>query len=165
MPYVFGANSNDGLWGNAILNRASMTAVDIHHFITTQNLRRGVIQARVSTQMGPVWVFGTHLDNPRGAEQVRLAQVTQMLDFTRDHRPAVIMGELNADPDDPVLRRLSDAGFSDTERSLDPETFTSDNHRRIDYILVSPGVGAGDVQVPKSAARDHRLVVATLRVR
>ncbi|HEU5422820.1 MAG TPA: endonuclease/exonuclease/phosphatase family protein, partial [Nitrolancea sp.] len=74
MQAIFGANSDDGLWGNAILSRAPLTDAAREQYTSTQNLKRSVVSARVETAAGPLWIYGTHLDNPVGATQVRLDQ-------------------------------------------------------------------------------------------
>lgn len=165
MPYVFGPNSDDGLWGNAILTRAPVRDVGLRQYTTTQNLKRSAIEVRLATEAGDLWVFGTHLDDPAGAEEVRLSQVNELIDFWGGREPALIFGDLNSEPDDEVLARLAAAGFSDLGASLDPSAYTSDDRRRIDYILGTPGVEVREIHVPDSRASDHRPVVATIAVR
>src|SRR5690606_22035388 len=81
MPYVFGTNADDGICGNAILTRAPILEVAHRQYTTTQNLKRRVIGVRLATERGDLWVFGTHLDDPTEAGQVRMTQVTELIDF------------------------------------------------------------------------------------
>ncbi len=164
MPYTFGSASDDGLWGNAILSRAPITAVERHRYGLTQYRKRAAIGVRLETETGEVWVYGTHLASPKGAGQIRLVQVRELLNFWDGKKPALILGDLNADPDDAALNALRAAGFQDAGRSLGPEGFTSQDHRRIDYVLTTPDVTVEEVHIPSGWASDHRAVVARLRL-
>lgn len=164
MPYVFGANSDDGLWGNAILSRAPMSEVSRHQYDTTDNLKRGVISVRVETEASEVWVFGTHLDNPSGAGEVRLQQVNEFLGVIAGRSPAILAGDFNADPDSDVLQTLAAAGLSDHALQIGlPDTTSSDN-RRIDYILTTAGVTVLDIRIPNEWTSDHLPVVARVLI-
>ncbi len=165
MPYVFGANSGDGLWGNAILTRAPILDSVSERYTVTENLKRSVTGVEIATQAGTLWVFGTHLDNPGNAGEIRLAQTRQLLEFVKGRSPALILGDLNSDPGDPVLSTLNAAGFTDPGKSLREGAFTSSDRRRIDYILVPPGVTVRDLRIPDSTASDHRPVVARIQIR
>jgi endonuclease/exonuclease/phosphatase family metal-dependent hydrolase len=164
MQAAWGPASADGLWGNAILTRAPFSAVEYRRFSRTQNLRRSVLSVRVEADGGALWVIGTHLDNPRGAGAVRLAQTEELLAFWAGHTPVVIGGDLNADPGDPVIVRLLDAGLVDVAADLGPEATTSDDGRRIDYVLVSPEITVVEARVLDRWSSDHRPVVAVLRM-
>ena len=162
MPAVFGASSDDGLWGNAVLTRAPIDAVTIRRYRTTENLDRGVTEVRLATEAGDLWVFSTHLDNPSGAGAVRLEQVDQLLDAWASRTPALLMGDLNATPDSDVLAALRDAGFTDLGAALGPTETTSEDGRRIDYILATDQIAARSVRIPSTWTSDHRPVVADL---
>lgn len=162
MHVFFGGNSDDGLWGNAILSRAPLQAVELHRFTETENLKRGMVGARVETEAGPLWVFGTHLDNPRGAGGVRLQQVDELLRAWDERAPSILLGDLNAEPDDDVLARLSKAGFADLGAALGPNDVTSEDGRRIDYILATSTIVVRSIEIPDTDASDHKPVVATI---
>lgn len=164
MPYVFGANSDDGLWGNAILTRAPMSNVSRHQYATTDNLKRGVITVQIATESGDVWVFGTHLDNPAGAGEVRLRQVNELIDVIAGRTPAVLAGDFNADPDSDVLQALAAAGMIDHALHIGLPDTTSSDARRIDYVLASADVTFVDIHVPRVWTSDHLPVVARVRV-
>jgi endonuclease/exonuclease/phosphatase family metal-dependent hydrolase len=164
MPYIFGPNSDDGQWGNAILSRAPLSLTDNYQYETTQNLKRGVLSALVETEAGGVWVFGTHLDNPRGAGDVRLRQVNELIGVIGGRTPALLLGDLNAEPDSDVLATLAAAGFVDHADLLDPGATTSQDHRRIDYILASAGLTVTAMHVPQVWTSDHLPVVARVVV-
>ncbi|MBX5446722.1 endonuclease/exonuclease/phosphatase family protein [Sphaerobacter sp.] len=164
MPYVFGTNADDGIWGNAILTRALILEVAHRQYTTTQNLKRGVIGVRLATERGDLWVFGTHLDDPTEAGQVRMTQVTELIDVWGGRTPALLLGDLNAEPDSEVLQALAAAGFVDLGEVLGPEAWTSEDHRRIDHILATTGIELRDIEILDSRASDHRPVVARLTI-
>jgi endonuclease/exonuclease/phosphatase family metal-dependent hydrolase len=164
MPYVFGANSDDGLWGNAILSRAPMSEVSRHQYETTENLKRGVITVRIDTEAGGLWIFGTHLDNPRGAGEVRLRQVNELIDVIGGRSPALLLGDFNADPDSDVLQALDTAGMIDHVLHIGLDATTSSDHRRIDYVLASSDVVFLDAHVPQTWTSDHLPVVARVQI-
>ncbi len=164
MQAAWGPASADGLWGNAVLTRAPVSAVELRRFSQTQNLRRSALAVRVEAGGGSLWVIGTHLDDPRGAGAVRLAQVEELVAFWAGRTPVVIAGDLNAEPGDAVIARLLDAGLVDAALGLGPEGTTSDDGRRIDYVLVSPEITVLEARVLDRWSSDHRPVVATLRM-
>jgi endonuclease/exonuclease/phosphatase family metal-dependent hydrolase len=134
---------------------------------------------RIATLVGLTAVAGgqalgvanTHLDEHR--PENRAASVDLLLGWLRPGLPWVIMGDLNATPDDPVLERLAAAGF----RSALPANAGGTVHgftgrtdgRRVDHILVDQGwevVSAG-VDTTRPGGRlpsDHWPLVAELRL-
>lgn len=162
MPIYFGGNSDDGLWGNAILARAPVSGVQEHHFTVTQNLKRGTIEAQVPTANGDFWVVGTHLDNPGNADAIRIEQTQQLLSNLDGRTPAIVMGDFNADPGTEVLHTFSLSGFNDPGVSLLPNVYTTTDQRRIDYILVPNDFQVESMRVVDSQASDHKPVVAVL---
>lgn len=164
MPYVWGAASDDGLWGNAILSRFPMGETGVQMFASTQNLKRSATAAQVELLTQNLWVFGTHLDNPRGAGEARMEQVTELLSFWNERQPAVLAGDFNSQPGDDVMSTILNAGFVDSGATLDDTIGTSADNRRIDYILTAGAVEILDIWVPDSDASDHKPVVARLRV-
>jgi endonuclease/exonuclease/phosphatase family metal-dependent hydrolase len=103
--------------------------------VTVARLRRG------ATRLG---VANTHLDHEGAiARDQGAALIAGWLAQERD-RPWVVLGDLNAVPGSPPVRRLLDAGFVDV---LPPDAggtehaFTGAHDRtRIDYVLAGPGV-------------------------
>lgn len=165
MTYAFGAASDDGLWGNMVLSRLPILGVERLQYTVTRNRKRAVVAVHLQTSAGDLWVLGTHLAAPKDAGRIRRAQVSELLALWPSRTPALILGDLNADPDGEELGALRDAGFVDTGRSLGPDAFTSEDRRRIDYILATPDVQILDVRIPPSQASDHRPVVARVRLR
>ncbi len=137
-----------------------MSSVSIRRFDSTENLRRSVIKVRVDTVAGPVDVYGTHLDDPADAVEVRADQAEQLVEFIGGAHPALLGADLNSEPDSEVLHVLEQAGF----RDAGPETgVTSPNGgRRIDFILVTSDIEVRDARIPESEASDHNPVVSDL---
>lgn len=155
MPFYFGAASDDGLWGNAILTKAPVSDEEARKFRSSANLRRSVLGVTVETKDGPpLRVLATHLDNPGGAGQVRLEQVEQLLAFWNQQIPAIIAGDFNATPDSDVVQRLRRAGFNDRGDLIGDAT-TSEDNRRIDYIFTTAGLTVTDVRIDPVWTSDH----------
>lgn len=152
--------------------------------------RRQALAVNLDAASGPFWVITTHLAWKKEDGASRLAQVEELLDFTRNLvGPLLLAGDLNATPDEPPMQRLMEAGFQDLFAHCNPGQpgITWDNanpfiqshstkfpDRRIDYVLVrknSPGhlnaLGC-EVACRKPATdglfpSDHYGVLATLR--
>jgi endonuclease/exonuclease/phosphatase family metal-dependent hydrolase len=162
MPFVFGPASGDDLWGNVILSRAPLSDIERHRYESSQNLQRGAIEAHVATEAGALLVLGTHLDNPSGAGAVRLDQANQLIGFRAGRAPAVVAGDLNADPDSDVLLALRDSGLVDAGAAANVPT--SEDGRRIDYILTTPDITNMETRTGEAWTSDHLPVVARLRL-
>jgi endonuclease/exonuclease/phosphatase family metal-dependent hydrolase len=162
MNYAFGANSDDGLWGNVVLSRAPLGATRTMQYDVTENLKRSAIEVQVETQVGDLWVLGTHLDDPPDAGAVRLQQAEELVASWNQRSPALVMGDMNSDPNDPVIVTLRSAGFVDYGEALNAPAYTSHDHRRIDYILGTRDMLLRDIHIPNVWTSDHRPVVATV---
>ncbi|HEU5174011.1 MAG TPA: endonuclease/exonuclease/phosphatase family protein [Gemmatimonadaceae bacterium] len=125
----------------------------------------GFLEALIDVRgSGRLRVFNTHLDYRRDPA-VRRRQVAEMLERIGPATTATILfGDLNASSDapelQPLFQRLTDAwpaakGPGFTIPADQPE-------RRIDYVLVSPGLTGGNAWVPATAASDHRPVVVEI---
>lgn len=164
MPYVFASGAGDELWGNAILSRAPMSNVERHRFSSVANLKRAVAVVQLQTEVGPLWVFGTHLDNIRREDAVRYEQVRQLIEIRAGRAPAVLAGDFNADPGSDVMQALLAGGWHDSGAELGPEATTTPDRRRIDYILVSDGVEVLQPRIIQRWTSDHLPYVAHLRL-
>jgi len=169
MPYIFGPTA-DPFWGNAILSRYPILAYSRHDLPPRDLLiPRGFITALIDLGNGEkLKVIATHFHHLKGDTEIRQLQARTIIDFMAgiDGKRTVLLGDLNAGPKDPEILMLQRARLIDTGNVMDPHlayTFTSDNpHQRIDYILISPDLQIGDIQVPLSTASDHLPVVAII---
>ncbi len=129
-------------------------------------LAPGFPEVLLSAYGRPLWVYVTHLDY-RADPAVREAQVADMdAIMDRGHGPKLLLGDFNAQPDDPELAplwtRLTDALTATGQRGT-PTWPAGAPTKRIDYVTYSPGLRATRAYVPDTLASDHRPVVADLR--
>jgi endonuclease/exonuclease/phosphatase family metal-dependent hydrolase len=117
-------------------------------------------------------VVNTHLDERLAENRGRSAE--QLLGWLRDDLPWLLVGDLNARPDEEAVRTLLSGGFA----MAVPDGLGGTTHqwkggtggRRIDYILVSDGweVLDGGVDHSRPGGRlpsDHWPVYAEVRLR
>jgi endonuclease/exonuclease/phosphatase family metal-dependent hydrolase len=127
----------------------------------------GFPEVRVLARGRPLWVYVTHLDY-RADPSVRVMQVADMKQIMdRRHGRKLLLGDFNAQPDDPELAPLwtglTDAMTVAGQRTT--PTWPADvPTKRIDYVTFSPSdMEVSGVHVPDTLASDHRPVVADLR--
>ena len=162
MQYVWQGTIGD-LYGNAILSRMPLT--DVRRVLYTKepavrHVQRGALLARVSG----VLVIVTHLDEHGDASDVRQRQMRELLRAWGGASPAVIAGDLNAEPASLELDLLAQSGFSDLalQAGTDEATFPSEKpKKRIDYIW-GIGVSGSQAHTVASTASDHRAVVVNV---
>ena len=111
-----------------------------------------------------VHIFNTHLDY-RPDPALRRRQVGEILEIIRQKKgPVILMGDLNADPEDPEIGELFEL-FNDAWENGEGGGFTfpaDDPQKRIDYILYTDHFEVTGVFVPNTQKSDHRPVIATL---
>ena len=127
----------------------------------------GFLDAVVRIAGQDVHVYDTHLDY-RADPSVRRLQVADMIAFLRHpSAPAILMGDLNAEPGAPELAPLF-AVFHDAwsgNRDAGKTYPADDPKKRIDYVLVSGPIWVRGASVPATLASDHRPVVSVLALR
>lgn len=185
MHYVYGANldlarsdggAGNSQYGNAILSEYPIIDAENHlltsiEYTERPTEQRGLLEAVINVKGHHVGFYSTHLDHQR-AEQREL-QAREIMQITGEsQRPAVVVGDLNAEPDAPELQGLFEA-FTDTFAALgqdDAYTFAPDGapvedaSLRIDYVLVSEDVRPQAAHVVRTSASDHLPIVADLRI-
>jgi endonuclease/exonuclease/phosphatase family metal-dependent hydrolase len=161
--------------GNAVLSRWPIGRRDVRRLpregagtADDEGEERLVVLAEVEGPRGPIQVFCAHLSWRGDHSGVRQEQVAAICGFVRECRPrsfpAVLLGDLNADPDSDELRALTGQRavpvpgvmFRDTWAwSGNPDrgaTWSNDNpfaaasldlDRRIDHILVAAPKAGG----------------------
>lgn len=123
-------------------------------------------------------VVNTHL--AERSEAARAASATTLVRWMADSpAPWIVLGDLNATPDDPPVRALLEAGFRDVLADLPADgpgaatghewTGKTDG-RRIDHILVSPEFEVVEASIVRRRPfgrlpSDHWPVVARLSLR
>ena len=155
-------------YGNALVSRYPILSAETvpipdpdprtgHDYYET----RCVIKAVIDVGGAPVTVLGTHFGlNPD--ERQNAADTVLRLAAETD-TPVILMGDLNAVPADPVIKRLS-AVFTDAAKALgnEEDTFASDApYERIDYIFLR-GLTPLEIHPVKQIASDHFALTAEL---
>ena len=166
MPYFFGPSSGP-LWGNAILSRYPITsAVNVSLPSEGLPLERSFIAAILQVGGLNFQVIAVHLHHVEGDSDIRVGQVSALLDFYNHSSRTVIMGDFNAEPNDPEIKLLRAAGLRDVLLSIEPPpayTFRSDDlFQRIDYIWVSPDLAWSGVHLITGTASDHQGIIADI---
>ncbi len=128
--------------------------------------QRGLLEAVVNVRGVRVRIANTHLQHNSAVE--RTAQVQAIMELLADSQePVVLLGDLNARPNDPELAPLSerydDAWLEGGEG--DGFTYSAAQPRaRIDYVFVSPAIGVESATVLDTLASDHLPLVAELEL-
>jgi endonuclease/exonuclease/phosphatase family metal-dependent hydrolase len=161
--------------GNAVLSRWPIGRREVRRLpreaagaADDEGEERLVVLAECDGPRGPIQVYCAHLSWRGDHSGIRQAQVAEICRFVREHRPrsfpAVLLGDLNADPDSAELRMLTgqqtvpvpgvmfrDAwtAAGNVERGA---TWSNDNpfaaasldlDRRVDHILVAAPKAGG----------------------
>ncbi len=164
-----------GEYGNAILSVLPIAATEIHPLSFSPGHERRIIleiQVFVEADTGermPIRFLATHLDHTSDPTD-RLAAVPIINRFAEEQpdMPTVLAGDLNAEPESDVLRRLFNL-WNDSIGAGDRFTWPAEEpDRRIDYILYQPesrwAVRKFRV-LDETVASDHRPVFAVLELK
>ena len=153
-----------GLYGIGLLTRHQF--VDVHNIKLPHPVermdQRGLLQGTFILADGDTITFAcTHLEAFDSVS--RAAQVQFILDhFSSPTHPAILAGDFNASPADPVIGQLMDQWLDCTTGDF---TFSvTDPTEKIDYILARPKQSwhTIDSQVIPVELSDHYPVIATL---
>ncbi len=179
---------DDGLYGVAALARGGFLSERTEPLPLTPAQPRagGAYEPRVAlvtvaaTGAGRIGILNTHLD-ASGHDTYRLQEVAHLVALTSPDRwpaaappgappgrlPLLVGGDLNAEPDSEVVRRLLAAGFRDAWAECgrgDGLTYPSGAPiKRIDYLLLSGPLACTDARVLETTISDHRPLLVTLR--
>lgn len=133
---------------------------------------RGALRATIAAPRGAITVVNSHLDASRTdfyrrQESVKLAAIGNRAVVPGGL--ALIGGDLNAEPETPVIGVLRSAGWQDLWKQCgkgDPLTFPADKPvKRIDYLFAREGVPCRRATVLASDASDHRAVLFEIGAR
>ena len=166
MPYLYAPTAGP-LWGSAILTRYPVIeSQEVELPPRDLALKRGFIWVGLDVGGGQeLQVITTHYHGRQSGQEdseTRVEHSRKVLEFIAGSSRTVLMGDLNARPEEPEIEILREAGLVDVLREVDRAyTFPSyDPERQIDYILMTPDLTASNPTVPKSTASDHLPVVA-----
>jgi alpha-N-acetylglucosaminidase len=155
-----------GHYGIGLLTRHQF--VDVHNiklpYPNERMEQRGLLEGTFILPDGDTIMFAcTHLEAFDSVS--RAAQVPFILDhFADSTHPAILAGDLNAPPDDPVIGLLTSQWLDCTSGDF---TFSVNKpHEKIDYILARPKRAWHTIesQVIPVKLSDHYPVIATLVV-
>ncbi len=167
MPYVFEPTSGK-FWGNAILSRYPILAFSRENLPPPDaSVPSGLLAALIDLGDGQTLkVITTELSHTEKNADVGQSQAKAVLDFWAGTSFTVILGNLNAQPDDPEIAAFKDAGFRDAAAKVNKDkayTYMSDDTpQRLDYIWMSPDLSLSSIQVQSSKASAHSPVVALI---
>ncbi len=167
MPFVFGSTAGP-VWGNAILSRYPIKeAKNVPLPPRDLPLRRGYLWARIDVGGGDELLFvATHYHHLENGTAIRQVQSTEIAKFLKQKTRTILVGDLNALPEDKEISILRDTGFRDAVGMLGTGkelTWPADQPRQLlDYIWFSPDLTARDLQIPPSTASDHFGVAVTV---
>ncbi|SHG54489.1 Metal-dependent hydrolase, endonuclease/exonuclease/phosphatase family [Jatrophihabitans endophyticus] len=134
---------------------------------------RVVTLARLRHDDVRVGVANTHFDHSSHVAREHSAALVAQWLADEDDRYWVVVGDLNVGPDDPPVRALLAAGWTDALAGVSGGTehaFTGAIDRvRIDHVLVARGVGVTDARIDHTRPggrlpSDHWPVVADLEI-
>jgi endonuclease/exonuclease/phosphatase family metal-dependent hydrolase len=128
--------------------------------------QRGLLEAAIDVRGVRMRFATTHLQHNNAEERLAQSQrIAELLALAPE--PTVLVGDLNARPDDPELAplwpifldawELAGEGPGNTYPAEAPAS-------RIDYVLVTPGVEVQGAEVLSSPASDHLHVTAEIEV-
>ena len=154
MPYAYGPAAAD-LWGNAVLTRMPMRSA-VHHFDNPGRIPRGAVEVEVEAPGLTYTVINAHLDHATDGGPTREDQARTLLDIWGGRTSTLVVGDMNAEADEPSMQSLFRVGFIDADAG-GPPTFP-ESGRRIDYVLHTPDLATVEVRRPVTAASDHEPV-------
>ncbi len=165
---VFGANFEDGQYGNAILSRYPIVSWENTHYATNTTEVRGLLHAQVLVgSRRPLDVYSTHFDHIGTPDNARAAQAAEALQRIGSAQTAIFVGDLNATPDAEELQGLYQSQLVDVLDAMGNRyapTFWSPANERIDYVFVTPDIQILDAAPVESKASDHRPIVVDVKL-
>lgn len=154
-----------GEYGNAILSRypiLSSRVVPVPELPPEERVGyyepRAALECVLETENGPVRAITCHFGlSVREREEA----VKTVLGMIGKDMPCMLMGDFNAEPNDPVLAPIREA-LCDTAGDA-PLTFSARSPKiKIDYIFTSKEFACGPLRAPKTLASDHLPIVADM---
>ncbi|CEG26272.1 endonuclease/exonuclease/phosphatase family protein [Bacillus sp. B-jedd] len=152
-------------YGTAVLSKYPIIQAENYLLPSFGKEQRGLLEATVNVKGNHIRVYNTHLGL---TVSQRLAQVEEINKIVSAKKtPAVLMGDLNAEPDsDEVKQLLNGANLVDAFENRDnADTFPVENPiKRIDYIFASEGLKIFNQEVIYSTYSDHLPVIAEIEL-
>lgn len=163
----FGGNveRDGGVYGTAVLTRFPAVSTANAHLPNRPGMeQRGLLRVTMLVEGQQLTVYDTHLQQTSGAMRLTQMEAIRAI-VSRTTGADVLGGDLNANPDSPVLA-LARTFVEDAWTEVgEGNGFTADERHpghRIDYVLHNAWLTATSAEVRRSRASDHRSVVVDL---
>jgi endonuclease/exonuclease/phosphatase family metal-dependent hydrolase len=131
--------------------------------------QRGLLEIEVDFHGVPLRFANTHLQHRAEDAELRLAQAQRIVELLgASPRRAFLAGDLNAVPETPELKVLTDVLVDAWEAVGHRTGYTypaGEPDRRIDYLLGSPDARPLRAEIPSTLASDHLPVTVDYLVR
>lgn len=166
-------HAEPGVWGTLTASRLPIEAGE-----ELEPLAGHMVQ--LDTARGPIVYVGAHARAPDGDVQHWSRDHAEIYDVVSGAGDNVVLaGDLNATPDHEPMKRLADAGLTDSVNAVGggwKPTWPANGVRKlgpfalpsliqIDHIAGGPGIAFRDSTTVDIDGSDHRAVVATLGLR
>lgn len=155
-------------FGNALFTDLEVLQSRVVAFRRSDMIRRSFVWTLLEYRGRPIEVFVTHVSHLPHPNPVRQAQVAELIEWIRrSERPWILMGDLNARPDEPEIAALIEVAhpvFRERPELLAEPTHPSVHPRvRIDYVFFSSHFDLVDQEVlDNRGTSDHRPVRTVL---
>ncbi len=156
-----------GAYGQALLSRWALEEFTVHPLPNPAKVEPRIAISAVVRPPGlpAVRVIGTHLDASRD-DAARRQQAVALNDlFAKDDTLTILLGDLNARPETPVIQTLFQVWADASVASPSPTIPSKKPTGRIDYVLLRPaGVWRviSSTVLPEAVASDHRPLLVEL---
>jgi len=158
-----------GEYGNAFLTRRPLMEYEVIHIPDRTSEERNyyehrtLLRAVIDVGGRKVTVLSTHFGLAKVEQESAVETALAVLE--RETNPVILMGDLNMEPDDPILQPLLKV-LNDTAEGADfIKTFPSDEPRiKIDYILHSDEFRTVALSSMNTQNSDHRPLFAELEI-
>jgi endonuclease/exonuclease/phosphatase family metal-dependent hydrolase len=166
MPFAYGPTAG-AQWGNAILSRFPIKSFDnIPLDPDDLLLLRGYIQAEIDIGGGTLTMLATHFTAIDDHDLEREIQSSQLIDAWNNGPAMIILGDLNARPDEGAITLLVNAGLIDISAVIGKQPtytyYSAHADHQIDYIFASSDLSYSDFDIPQTTASDHLPLVVTI---
>ena len=158
-----------GEYGNAFLSRLPVLEYSVIHIPDPEERFDGYCYEHRCIQRlvllageQPVTVFGTHFGLAPNEQENAVETLLGLIE--KETNPVLVMGDLNAEPDTPVVKPLFDA-VSDASEGSGILTFPSDKPQiKIDHILYKGAWKLLSIRCIDSQNSDHRPLIAEMEL-
>lgn len=157
-----------GEYGNGFLSRLPVLQSEVIHIPDPERTgdyyyeHRCILRCVLLANEQPITVLCTHFGLAPAEQQNAVDAVLALLE--KESNPVLLMGDLNAEPDCPVLQPLFDK-LTDTAKGSGILTFPSDKPIiKIDHIFCSPHFKTENIYSIDTQQSDHRPLIAELEL-